>query len=60
MKPKKVYLLYGVTERDRTELVCMFFRTRNDRAAFARALPGKYQRLTMVGVGYDDFDIQEK
>lgn len=56
----KVYVLYGVAARDKTELVCMFFRTRKDRAAFARALPGKYQRLTMVGVGYDDFDIQEE
>lgn len=60
MKPKKVYVLYGVTERDRTELVCMFFRTLKDRKEFKKAVPGRYDQLTLVGIGYNDFDISFK
>ena len=59
MRPKKVYVLYGVAERDRS-LVCMFFRTLKDRKEFKKALPGRYDQLTLVGVGYNDFDISFK
>lgn len=60
MKPKKVHVLYGVADRDRNELVCMFFPTKKDCRKFQTDLPGRYNQLTLVGVGYDDFDISFK
>ena len=56
-RKKKVYVLYGVAKRDRTENVLMFFETKQDRADFARILPGSYDEATLLGIGYDDFEV---
>ena len=57
-KPKKTFVLYGVAERDPSELVCMFFETKADRKDFAEYLPGRYQTMTLVGVNYDGFKVK--
>ena len=54
---KEVYVLHGVADRDPNERVCMFFASVKDRAKFAEDLPGSYDRLTLTGVGYDDFKV---
>ena len=58
MSKKKVYVLYGVAERDPKELVCMFFPSVYDRTKFAKDLPGTYRRMTLTGIGYDDFEVK--
>ena len=53
----QVYVLYGVAERDRNELVCQFFKTKKERRQFAKDLPGFYRKMTLHGIDLDDFDV---
>lgn len=56
-KAKKVYVLYGVAERG--DLVCMFFATKKDRREFTGDwLPGRYNKMTLVGIDYDKFEVK--
>jgi hypothetical protein len=55
---KKVYMLHGVASRDPKELVCMFFVSIYDRKKFVDELPGRYRYRTLVGIGYDDFEVK--
>lgn len=52
-----VYILYGPTDRDPTELVCQFFPTEGDMHEFTAILPGRYQYMIVKGVSYDDIEV---
>ena len=52
-----IYVLYGVAARDSSEMVCMFFRSEDERAEFEADLPGTYRTLTLRGVAYDDLMV---
>jgi len=52
------YVLHGVTDRDPDERVCQFFANPEDREDFATDLPGRYDRMTLHGVNYDEFEVE--
>lgn len=57
--PPTTYVLYGVTDRDPdNELVCQFFGSVEDREDFAAFLPGRYDRMTLHGINYDEFEVE--
>ena len=53
---KFVFNLYGMT--DTGEPVSMFFRNTADTVSFMDDCPGKYDVMTLSGIGYDDFEIE--
>ena len=56
-RPKPVYVLYGVTERDDTECVLMFFDKESDLHDYVSILPGVYRRGTLSGVDYHALEL---
>jgi hypothetical protein len=52
---KTTWVLFGVADRDPTEPVLMFFRSREELTEFAAALPGMYGTMMLYGVTIDDF-----
>lgn len=52
-----VLLLHGVADRDATELVAMFFDSREDLEEFRASLPGRYQVMGVNGVDYDALSV---
>ena len=52
------YLLYGVADRDRAELVGMFFQYPGDVVEFVRNSPGAYRLMHLTGVEYDKLEVQ--
>ena len=48
-----VYILHGVADRDRTELVCMMFPNMQEVCEFIACLPGTYRVAEYQGIDYD-------
>jgi hypothetical protein len=57
MTRPNVYVLYGVTHRDREENVCMFFPNMDDTDQFRQYLPGNYKVMVLSGVDYDALTV---
>lgn len=57
----RVYVLYGVTERDPNELVCEFFpygtEGYEDMTSFVDDLPGKYDFAVVKGINIEDVEV---
>lgn len=53
---KRVFHLYGI-DNSGTPL-SMFFEKRKHLLEFVESVPGTYSRMTLEGIGYDDFRIR--
>jgi hypothetical protein len=57
-KEPEVFVLFGVADRDPDELVFMVFEHRDDLVEFTRKLPGHYEMGRLVGVVYNDLEVE--
>jgi len=48
-----VYILHGVADRDRSELVCVMFPNMQEVREFVDCLPGTYRVAEYHGIDYD-------
>jgi hypothetical protein len=53
----RVFVLYGVADRDPDELVCQFFDKPIDVVEFVDALPGRYDLMELIGVDFDRLTV---
>lgn len=56
-RKKKVYVLHGYPDRNRDELVCMFFDSLKDVRYFKENLPGKYSTMILHDIELNDFSV---
>ena len=52
-----IYVLYGVTDRDRDEKVCQMFADMQTLDEFVNDLPGSYDVMTVAGADYESLNI---